>query len=65
VASNVSIAASVESYGGQGAPNFRSYHRCTRAWLRIWTGAGRPAKICCPAVMAASSASQERSESSK
>ena len=34
------MAASVDSCGGHPMPNFSSYHRWTRAWLRIWTGAG-------------------------
>jgi len=41
VASNVSIAASADVCGAQRRPYFCSYHRWTRAWLRIWTGAGR------------------------
>ena len=40
VASNVSIAASVDWCGSQGRPNFCSYHKCSLAWLRIWTGTG-------------------------
>ena len=65
VASKVSIAASVDSWAGQGVPNFCWYHRWTRAWLRICTGAGRPANTWCPARMTASSAAQDRSEPSK
>ena len=62
VASNVSIAASVDWCGWQGRPNFCSYHKCTLAWLRIWTGTGKPAKAWRPPPMTASSASQDRSE---
>ena len=46
-------------------PNFSGYHRWTRAWLRICTGAGRSPNTRCPAWMTASSAAQDRSEASK
>ena len=59
------MAASVDWWGGHGMPNFSSYHRWTRAWLRICTGAGRSPNTWCSAWMTASSAAQDRSEASK
>jgi hypothetical protein len=46
---------------GQGTPNFSSYHRWTRASLRIWISTSIPAKALEARLIAASSACQLRS----